>query len=129
MKVTVKHIKSEINENNYKIIDKFIYFLQEQYPLKNDVVVNFVGERVGKMTTGSRRKDSQIFVLTKKRIIRDVLRTLAHEWVHEYQMNVLNRDRGPDIGGENEDMANAEAGSLMKKFEKINQKYKEKMYE
>ena len=46
MKVTVKHIKSEINENNYKIIDKFIYFLQEQYPLKNDVVVNFVGERV-----------------------------------------------------------------------------------
>lgn len=129
MKATIKHINSKIDKRNYKIIDKFIYFLQEQYPLNNDVVINFVGERIGKMTTGSRRKDSNIFVLTKKRIIRDILRTLAHEWVHEYQMNVLNKDIGPDIGGENEDMANAEAGSLMKKFEKINQKYKEKMYE
>ena len=96
-----------------------------RYATKN----NFVGERIGKMTTGSRRKDSNIFVLTKKRIIRDVLRTLAHEWVHEYQMNVLNRERGPDIGGENEDMANAEAGALMKKFEKKNPKIEEKMYE
>lgn len=129
MKVTVKHIKSKIDKWNYKIIDKFIYFLQEEYPLNNDVVINFVGERIGKMTTGSRRKDSNIFVLTKKRIIRDILRTLAHEWVHEYQMNVLNRERGPDIGGENEDMANAEAGALMKKFEKKNPKIEEKMYE
>jgi hypothetical protein len=44
-------------------------------------------------------------------------------------MNVLNRERGPDIGGENEDMANAEAGALMKKFEKKYPTFQEKMYE
>ncbi len=74
MKATIKHIQSKIDRRNYKIIDKFIYFLQEEYPLNDDVVINFVGERIGKMTTGSRRKDSNIFVLTKKRIIRDTFK-------------------------------------------------------
>ena len=34
-----------------------------------------------------------------------------------------------DIGGENEDEANAEAGSIIKKFEKSNPKEEEMMYE
>ena len=41
MKATIKHIQSKIDRRNYKIIDQFIYFLQEQYPLNDDVVINF----------------------------------------------------------------------------------------
>jgi hypothetical protein len=49
---------------------------------------------------------------------RDILRTLAHEWIHEYQMTILGRERGPDIGGTNEDEANAFSARLIKMFEK-----------
>ena len=129
MKVTIKNIKSENYKNNINLYNNFIKFLQKQFPLKEDIVVNFVGERVGKMTTGNRRSNSEINVLTKKRIHRDILRTLAHEWVHEYQDKILKMKKGPNIGGKNEDMANAESGSIMKKFEKTYPKFEEKMYE
>lgn len=97
---------------------KFIAFLQTQYPLKDDVKVTFLGEKNGGMSTGSRTMDSELKILSKGRLNRDVLRTLAHEWVHEYQMKVQNRKQGPDIGGKNEDEANAFAGQLIKMFEK-----------
>lgn len=129
MKVTIKHKKSGVDKKNFKLIDKFILFLQDEFPLKKDLVINFVGERVGKMTTGSRRDDNEIFVLTNKRIIRDILRTLSHEWVHEYQITILKYPKGKNIGGKNEDMANAESGSLIKKFEKKYPKIEKKMYE
>jgi hypothetical protein len=50
---------------------------------------------------------------------------LAHEWVHEYQIQILNREQGPDIGGKNEDEANALSGQLVKKFEKKHPEKKE----
>lgn len=118
MKVKVHHKDTSVSENKRKVIDKFIRFLYTEYPLENDLKIYFLPDREGKMTTGSRGQDSSIKVLTKKRITRDILRTLAHEWVHEYQRMVLGRERGPDIGGENEDEANSLAGSLIKKFEK-----------
>lgn len=60
---------------------------------------------------------------------RDIMRTLAHEWVHEHQMDVLKREKGPDIGGKNEDEANAFAGRLIKMFEKENPDFEPRMYE
>jgi hypothetical protein len=44
-------------------------------------------------------------------------------------MGVLKWKHGPDIGGRNEDMANSEAGSLMKTFERIYPDLEDKMYE
>lgn len=129
MKVTVKHDNSGIDKKNHLFYNTFIKFLQNKYPLKHDVVINFVSQRVGHMTTGSRHENDQIYILTKKRINRDILRTLAHEWVHEYQRTILNYPKGPNIGGRNEDMANAKSGSLMKQFEKLHPKYEKKMYE
>ena len=128
MVVTIKHKKSGVDENHFGLYDKFIGFLQEEYPVKNDVVINFVSERIGKMTTGSRHGNNELYILTKGRINRDILRTLAHECVHEYQRTILKYKKGPNIGGKNEDMANAEAGSLMKKFEKKYPKLEKKMY-
>lgn len=129
MVVTVKYIKSGVDKKYFGLYDKFIGFLQQEFPLKNDVTVNFVIERVGHMTTGSRHTNNELYILTKGRINRDILRTLAHEWVHEYQRTILKYGKGPDIGGKNEDMANAEAGSLMKKFEKKYPSLEERMYD
>ena len=129
MKVTVIHRNSGVGKEEYKFYDNFIKFLQKEYPLKNDISVVFVGDRIGEMTTGSRTHDGELRVLTKGRINRDILRTLAHEWTHEYQMGVLNRKRGPDIGGQNEDEANAISGQMMKKFEKKFPKDEDKMYD
>ena len=129
MKVKIKHINGGPKESLKNIIDPFIKLLQKEYPLSRDLSINFTGERVGGMSTGSRTNDSEIFVLTNSRMNRDILRTLAHEWVHEYQRGVLNREKGPDIGGENEDEANAEAGRIIKVFEKEYPEKENVMYE
>jgi hypothetical protein len=108
--------------------DKFIKFLQEEIPLREDLTILFISERVGSMTTGSRDKNGVLRILTKNRINRDIFRTIAHEWIHEHQMKILKRKNGSDIGGQNEDEANAKAGSLIKKFEKKNPKLEKLMY-
>jgi hypothetical protein len=92
--------------------------LFEHYPLNKNIEIIFLSKRVGRMTTGSRSKNGEINILGKGRMMRDLLRTLAHEWVHEYQLGVLGREMGQDIGGVNEDEANSIAGRLLKIFEK-----------
>lgn len=128
MKVTIIHKKSGIGEDEFKMYDKFIKYLQKEFPLKHDLTITFLGERIGKMTTGS-RLPHDIRVLSKNRMNRDILRTLAHEWVHEYQMDIEKKEMGPDIGGENEDEANSESGAIMKKFEKAFPDSESKLYE
>jgi hypothetical protein len=129
MKVIVHHYDKEVSKNKKTVIDNFLKFLYREYPVKNNVEIHFMPYRSEEMTTGSRSQDNVIKVLTKNRITRDILRTIAHEWIHEYQRTILNRDRGPDIGGKNEDEANALAGSLIKKFEKKFPNFEEMMYE
>tara|TARA_R110000868_G_scaffold307071_4_gene568555 strand:- start:159 stop:2336 length:2178 start_codon:yes stop_codon:yes gene_type:complete len=108
---------------------KFIAFLQTKYPLRNDLKITFLGVRDGEMSTGSRTMDSTLKILSKGRLNRDILRTLAHEWVHEHQLTILNRKHGPDIGGKNEDEANAFAGQLIKMFEKKFPEIRDMMFE
>jgi hypothetical protein len=129
MKITIKHINSDIPKDNFKFFNNFIGYLQKEYPLKKDLTIIFVGERDINMTTGLRNENSEIFVLSKGRMNRDILRTLTHEWIHEYQRTILNRDRGGDIGGKNEDEANAKSGSIIKKYEKSHPKDVDKMYD
>jgi hypothetical protein len=129
MKATVVHRDSKIHPKNHSLVNKFIEFLQKEYPLKDDVKIVFLGKRIGSMTTGSRTDENELCILTKKRINRDILRTLSHEWIHEYQRAVLKRPHGPDIGGVNEDEANAISGQLMKIFEKEYPELEDTMYE
>lgn len=128
MKVTIIHKNSGIDKSEYEMYNKFIKYLQKDYPLKHDLSIIFLGERVDGMTTGS-RLPHKIKVLSKNRMNRDILRTIAHEWIHEYQLDVLKRDMGPDIGGQNEDEANSESGAIMKKFEKDYPDSEERLYE
>ena len=129
MKVIIKHINSDVPKENYEFFNDFIQYLQKLYPLKRDITIKFLGERVGDMTTGQRNTDNEILILSKGRMNRDILRTLAHEWVHEYQRTILNRDKGPDIGGKNEDEANSESGAIIKKYEKSHPKNVKQMYD
>jgi len=129
MKVTVVHQDKDRASRNKEVCERFIKFLFSQYPLKHDLKIFFLKNRIGEMSTGSRSENHLIKVLTKNRINRDILRTLAHEWVHEYQMDVIKRERGQDIGGKNENEANALSGSLIKKFEKKFPNFEDTMYE
>lgn len=129
MKAFVVYKNSKIPIKNHKFINLFIRFLNKKLPLENDIRIIFTGERIGGMTTGSRNGYSELKILTKKRINRDILRTLAHEWIHEYQKTILKRPDGPDIGGVNEDQANAISGQLIKMFEKKYPNFENKMYE
>ena len=128
MKVSFSYENKEFKKHS-DFVNKFIKLLQREFPLKNNLKIFFLNQKKGEMSTGSRRSDNVIKVLVGDRMNRDIMRTLAHEWVHEHQMGVLNREKGPDIGGQNEDEANAFAGRLVKMFEKENPNYEPKMYE
>jgi hypothetical protein len=128
MKVMIKYINSDVPKENYSFFDDFIKYLQKKYPLKKDLTVIFVGDRKGSMTSGQRNDKGELLILTKDRMNRDILRTLAHEWYHEYDRTVLKNPKGPDIGGHSEDDANAEAGKVLKQYEKSNPKNEKKMY-
>ena len=128
MKLSIKYENQDIKEHK-NFVSEFIKLLQKEYPLKQDLKIIFMDGKRGEMSTGSRRGDNLIKVLAKGRLNRDIMRTLAHEWVHEYQMTILNRKPGPNIGGKNEDEANAFAGRLVKMFEKEHPELEKIMYE
>ena len=129
MKVKISYNKSKFESQDKDFLKKFIGLLQDEYPLKNDLTIKFMGHRIGEMSTGSRTENSILKILAQDRLNRDIMRTLAHEWVHEYQRTILKREHGPNIGGKNEDEANAFAGQLVKKFEKKYPELENKMYE
>ena len=107
----------------------FILLLQEKLTLTGDLTVSFLDERKGKMTTGSfKEKTKEIKVLTKGRMLADILRTLSHEWAHCYDHQKLNIKDRKDIGGESEDFANEKSGELTKKFIKSHPKLHKKIF-
>jgi hypothetical protein len=129
MEIKIVYKENSVEKRKHKYIQDFIKFLFENYPLKKNLEIIFLSKRVGNMTTGSRNQKNEIRILAKGRMMRDTLRTLAHEWVHEYQIDVMGRKIGPDIGGINEDEANSIAGKLLKIFEKKHPEKEYMMYE
>lgn len=104
-----------------KVVKDFVSMIQTELPLTNDVNINFVPKRDVKMTTGVRFPNGNIFVLSGNRLLIDILRTLAHEWVHEYQhqkMGLKDNEKIQDIGGPEENMANTLSGIFIKQFDK-----------
>lgn len=128
MEVTINFKSCGIGKEKYSVINSFIKYLQKHYPLKDNIEINFLGERVGNMTTGS-RIPGLINIFCRKRIIRDILRSVAHEWYHEYEDIILHIPHKTHIGGKNENLANAESGKIVKKFEMENSKFEKFLYE
>lgn len=116
MKVKIVNKNSGLSQDKMDVLQTFIIYCQETSPLKKDVTMTFLGERIGKMTTGSEISGT-IKVLAKNRMVRDILKTIAHEWVHEFA-----RQRNIKLQGYNtmsqEDYANAESGLMVTNFEK-----------
>jgi hypothetical protein len=132
MKVCIKSPKSEVNQEQLEVISSFIKFLQSQLPLSSDVEVNFTDNQSTTGTTGVRMPGSKMYILAKGRMLIDILRTISHEWVHEYQtqeMGVDEKEKIQDIGGPEENMSNVLSGIFIKKFDKQNPEFKERLYE
>jgi hypothetical protein len=132
MKVCVKSPKSEVNQEQLEVISSFIKFLQSQLPLSSDVEVNLTSNQSTTGTTGVRMSGSKMYILAKGRMLIDILRTISHEWVHEYQyqeMGLDDKKKIQDIGGPEENMSNVLSGIFIKKFDKQNPDFKERLYE
>ena len=132
MKVCVKSPKSEVNQEQLEVISSFIKFLQSQLPLSSDVEVNLTSNQSTTGTTGVRMPGSKMYILVKGRMLVDILRTISHEWVHEYQyqeMGLDDKKKIQDIGGPEENMSNVLSGIFIKKFDKQNPDFKERLYE
>ena len=132
MKVHFKNIDKFLDPEQIKGIKEFVKFLQNELQLNDDVYITFMGGRDIKMTTGVRMPDSKIFVLAKNRLLIDIFRTVAHEWVHECQyqkLGVKDGEKIQDIGGPEENMANTLSGIFVKKFAKDNPHYSTELYE
>ena len=121
MKVCLKKSGEFPKKNEILVIRKFLQFLQSQLPLNQEVRITFTDSREVPMTTGVRMPDNEIVVLVKGRLLIDILRTISHEWAHEFQyqkMGVRDDVKIQDIGGPEENMCNVLSGIFIKKFEK-----------
>lgn len=118
MKVNLYDKSSGLGSEHINVIQDFLRFCQKNSPLKKDLEIHLLGERFGKMTTGS-EIGGKIRVLAGGRMLIDILRTIAHEWVHEFA-----RQRNIKLQGFNtisqENYANSEAGIMIRMFEKSN---------
>jgi hypothetical protein len=132
MKVCIKKNNSEISDEQLEVISAFVKFLQSQIPLSSDTQINFTDNQKETGTTGVRMPGSNISVLFKGRMLVDILRTLSHEWVHEFQYQKLGLEDNAkiqNIGGPEENMSNILSGIFIKKFDKQNPDFKDKLYE
>jgi hypothetical protein len=129
MKLCFKYKKGILEKYQIDIIKNFILYLQKDLPIKKDLTISFLDKRVGKMTTGSfKNKTNEIKILTKDRMLADVLRTLSHEWAHCYDHEKLKIKDRRDIGGKSEDFANKKSGEITKKFIKSHPKLEDKIF-
>jgi hypothetical protein len=126
MKVCLKKSGEFPKEEEVSVIKKFLQFLQSQVPLNKKVQITFTDAREVPMTTGVRMPGNEIFVLAKGRLLIDILRTVSHEWVHEFQnqkMGVKDNVKIQDIGGPEENMCNVLTGIFIKQFEQNNPEF------
>jgi hypothetical protein len=129
MKLCLKFKKNTLEKYQIDILKSFILLLQEKLPLTGNLTIKFLDRRVGKMTTGSyKNKTKEISVLSKDRMLADILRTLSHEWAHCYDHQKLKIKDRKDIGGESEDYANKKSGEMTKKFIKSHPKLHKKIF-
>ncbi len=125
------HITANISEEEINVIVAFIKFVNKELKLTQDIRIDLVDKKTKDMTTGVREANHHIKVLCKNRMLIDILRTISHELVHEYQhqkMGVKDTDKLPKIGGWGENMANTISGILVKKFSQNNKDLEDIIY-
>lgn len=129
MKVCVIGLRNfDFPENVFK---DFLNYLQSEMALRDELRIVLCKSREGQMTTGV-RNPNEIRVLGGGRLLIDIFRTIAHEWVHEFQYQKLglsDEHKVPDIGGPVENMASVLASIFLKKFQNNFPEYDKELYQ
>lgn len=97
-------------------------FCNDKLSIKQPCNVMFVDEPDENMTTGCFNPNNrEIKVVSGKRALVDVLRSIAHELVHakQHEQGRLDWNSGDD-GSPIENEANSLAGIIMRKFQRDN---------
>ena len=121
IKISYSKKIDNLNPVKFKHLSKFLKFCRDELVITNEIRV-FLLLRKNKLnitTGGYNPSDKCVYVIYEGRQIADVIRTIAHELVHQKQ-DIQGKIKGiiPDIGGEIEDTANAMAGRLVKMYVK-----------
>jgi hypothetical protein len=121
IKITYSKKLHYLNPIKFKHISTFLKFCRDELDITNDIQVFLMRKEnhLNITTGGYNTKDKCIYIIFEGRQIADVLRTIAHELVHQKQ-DLQEKLVGeiPDIGGVIEDTANAIAGRLVKMYVK-----------
>ena len=118
----VKKNDVQRSDKDLDTICEFIDFCGDKLSMEGDVKVCLNGKGTGDTgisTGGYDRVTNDISTREHGRSLVDMLRSIAHELVHQRQRETgkigLNEDI-PNIGGEIEDEANALSGQLVKMY-------------
>ena len=121
IKITYSKKLHNLNPVKFKHISTFLKFCRDELDITNDIQVFLMRKEnhLNITTGGYNPTDKCVYIIFQKRQIADVLRTIAHELVHQKQ-DLQEKIVGdiPDIGGVIEDTANALAGRLVKMYVK-----------
>jgi hypothetical protein len=121
IKITYSKKLDDLNPAKFKHISTFLKFCRDELDITNDIQVFLMRKEnhLNITTGGYNPTDKCVYIIFQKRQIADVLRTIAHELVHQKQ-DLQEKIVGdiPDIGGVIEDTANALAGRLVKMYVK-----------
>jgi dTDP-glucose pyrophosphorylase len=121
IKITYTKKLDDLNPAKFKHISTFLKFCRDELDITNDIQVFLMRKEnhLNITTGGYNPTDKCVYIIFQKRQIADVLRTIAHELVHQKQ-DLQEKIVGdiPDIGGVIEDTANALAGRLVKMYVK-----------
>lgn len=127
-RVDRKSINEEIlpREKRNEVINDFINFVDQKIDFKGSVPnlrLSYDENDAREMRSYGRYipETNELFVVAANRSLGDILRTIAHELVHQKQMEdgKLKPDSG-NTGSNEENEANAVAGILMREFGKNN---------
>ena len=118
-----KSINSAIDMQRAAVVADFVEYVIADLKMESPVTISLLPKTspTGDITTGGYRPGLRVIdSRLEERALVDVMRTIAHELVHQQQ-----DERGEfddpnyvhqDIGGPMEDEANAVAGQLIKKY-------------
>ena len=101
------------------ILKRFQVFLKQELRLTYDIPVILIDDAdFAKQIAafGEISKDNMIHLSIINRHPMDIMRTLAHEYVHYKQHIEKGPNRSSHAGSPTENQANAKAGELMRKY-------------
>jgi Zn-dependent peptidase ImmA (M78 family) len=103
------------------ILKRFIVFLKRELSLTIDIPYILIDDSdfsKKNRAFGMMNSDGVIYISIINRHPLDILRTVAHEFVH-YKQSIKCVAMNPNPGSPSENEANAKAGEIMRKYGKL----------